>query len=444
MAPNPAPDQLLKTLYQRLAYVPLKPGDPFYEPLYEKRGVEDPVALMQKNISFSDHESIQMFSGFRGAGKTTELFRLKADLERQGYVVLYGDALTYLNPAEEIDISNLLIVLAGTFSDALEEEGLPHFGKDSYWDRFTNYLTTTEVKLEEVGLKTGADLKLNLQTAPTFRQVLRTKLANHIGGLKKNVDRFFEDGIKALRAKRGESCAGVVFLFDQMEQIRGSLTNEQEVIHSVGRLFTQHLKLLGIPYLHLVYTVPPWLKFVLPNTVPIQILPSIRQWNKNPGRTPYAEGQKILQSLVHRRFGAAEFNQVFGARGSHHSQADRLIAVCGGHFRDLLLLLRETVLRVETLPVTPEVIDNAITAVRSNFLPIAIDDAKWLDRIGRDRDPALQTTDKKDVNRLTRFLDTHFVLFFTNGEEWYDVHPLIRDEVRKIVEREAAQAPAAP
>jgi len=107
-------------------------------------------------------------------------------------------------------------------------------------------------------------------------------------------------------------------------------------------------------------------------------------------------------------------------------------------------LLRETVLRVETLPVTPEVIDNAITAVRSNFLPIAIDDAKWLDRIGRDRDPALQTTDKKDVNRLTRFLDTHFVLFFTNGEEWYDVHPLIRDEVRKIVEREAAQAPAAP
>ena len=236
----------------------------------------------------------------------------------------------------------------------------------------------------------------------------------------------------------------MVFLFDQMEQIRGSLTNEQEVIHSVGRLFTQHLKLLGIPYLHLVYTVPPWLKFVLPNTVPIQILPSIRQWNKNPGRTPYAEGQKILQSLVHRRFGAAEFNQFFGARGSHHSQADRLIAVCGGHFRDLLLLLRETVLRVETLPVTPEVIDNAITAVRSNFLPIAIDDAKWLDRIGRDRDPALQTTDKKDVNRLTRFLDTHFVLFFTNGEEWYDVHPLIRDEVRKIVEREAAQAPAAP
>ena len=439
-----APDQLLKKLYQQRQYLPLEPGDPYYEPLYEKHGVEDPVALMQKNIKLSDNESIQMFSGFRGSGKTTELFRLKADLEQQGYVVLYGDALKYLNPAQEIDISDFLIVLAGTFSDALEDEGLDDFARDSYWDRFTNYLTTTDVKLEEVGLKTGADLKLNLKTAPTFRQMLREKLANHIGGLKRNVDRFFEDGVKALQARRGQTFAGVVFLFDQMEQVRGSLANEQEVIHSVERLFSQHLKLLEIPYLHLVYTVPPWLKFVLPNTVRIQILPSIRQWNNDVSRTEYPHGRQTLRSLIHRRFGPAEFNQFFGGQGSHHPQADRLIDSCGGHFRDLLLLLRETVLRVQTFPVTPEVIDNAIVAVRSNFLPIAIEDAKWLDRIGRDRDTALQTTDKNDVSRLTRFLDTHFVLFFTNGEEWYDLHPLIRDEVKKIVGREAAQTSAVP
>jgi len=33
------------------------------------------------------------------------------------------------------------------------------------------------------------------------------------------------------------------------------------------------------------------------------------------------------------------------------------------------------------------------------------------------------------VGRLSRFLDTHLVLYLTNGEDWYDVHPLIRDEV---------------
>jgi hypothetical protein len=443
MALNSEQRKMLKSLYQRLEDKPLKPGDAFYEPIYGRPGIDDPVALMRKNIEFSETESVQMFSGFRGSGKTTELFRLKKDLEAQGYVVLYGDALNYLNPAQAIDISDLLIVLAGTFSDALEKGGLAKIGTDTYWNRLVNYLTTTKVELGDVGLKGGAEFKLSLQTAPTFRQLLQDKLATRIGELKRSVDRFFEDGIKAIRAKRGEDVPGMVFLFDQLEQIRGSLTNEQSVIHSVERLFSQHLKLLEIPYLHIVYTVPPWLKFILPVIVRIDILPSVRQWNNDPQRTEYPDGWKALRSLVHRRFGKADFAAFFGGPGPRHPLADRLIAVCGGHFRDLLLLLREAVLRVQSLPVTPEVIQSAITAITSNFLPIAIDDAKWLAQIERLRGPALPTTGEKDVNRLTRFLDTHFVLYFANGMEWYDIHPLIREEVAAIVQREAAKPPAA-
>jgi hypothetical protein len=435
--------QFLKGLYQRLADKPLEPGDKFYEPIYGHPGCEDPVALMGLHIEWSDTESIQMFSGFRGSGKTTELFRLKKTLENKGYVVLYGDALEYLNPAQEIDISDLLIALAGTFSDALESEDLAAIGKDGYWTRFVHYLTTTKVELDEVGLKAGADLKLKLKTTPTFRQMLREKLENRIGEIKQNVDGFFEEGVKALRSKRGDQFPGVVFLFDQMEQIRGTLSNEQSVIHSVERLFSQHKKLLEIPYMHMVYTVPPWLKFVLPNIARIEMLPSVRQWENDTIRTPYENGWKALRSLMHRRFGAHEFERFFGDKGPRHDLADRLIAVCGGHFRDLLSLLREAVLRAQSLPVSKDVIANAITSVRSNFLPIAIEDARWLDQIDRVRGSALPTTGERDVNRLTRFLDTHFVLYFTNGTEWYDIHPLIRDEVAAIVKREAGQTPPA-
>ena len=89
------PDQchFLKGLYQRLADKPLQPGDQFYEPIYGPPGCEDPVALMSQHIAWSAPESLQMFSGFRGCGKTTELLRLKQNLGDQGYVVLYGDAL---------------------------------------------------------------------------------------------------------------------------------------------------------------------------------------------------------------------------------------------------------------------------------------------------------------------------------------------------------------
>jgi hypothetical protein len=300
-------------------------------------------------------------------------------------------------------------------------------------------LVTTKVELGEIGLQAGADLKLNLETSPTFRQLLRQKLANRIGEIKRDVDRFFEDGVKAIQTKHGAKVPGVVFLFDQMEQIRGMLSNEQSVIDSVARLFAQHLKRLEIPYLHMVYTVPPWLKFVLPNAVQIQMLPSIRQWNNDTKRSEYKPGWKALRSLVHRRFSDGDFQKFFGAKGPQHDRADELIAVCGGHFRDLLILLREAVRRTPHLPVTEDAIVNAITAVRGNYLPIAIDDAKWLNEIEHVRDTVLPNTSPANVNRLTRFLDTHFVLYFTNGKEWYDIHPLIRDEVAEIVKRDAAR-----
>ncbi len=95
MPTSPDHQPFLKGLYQRLNDRSLAPGDPLYEPIYDKAGPEDPVALMRKHIEWSETDSIQMFSGFRGSGKTTELLRLKKDLESQGYVVLYGDALEY-------------------------------------------------------------------------------------------------------------------------------------------------------------------------------------------------------------------------------------------------------------------------------------------------------------------------------------------------------------
>ena len=44
----------------------------------------------------------------------------------------------------------------------------------------------------------------------------------------------------------------------------------------------------------------------------------------------------------------------------------------------------------------------------------------------------------------THFLDTHCVTIHSNGTEWYDVHPIIRDEVKEIVKREQAAPEVAP
>jgi hypothetical protein len=427
--------RFLKGLYAKLQDRPLEPDDPLYQPVYQHEGCDDPIEELARRIQYADVESLSLFSGFRGSGKTTELYRLRRRLLDEGATVLYADALEYIDPATPVEIADLLITLAGAFSDALAAQAFD-ISSDSYWSRLRNWLTRTDVAAKELGLKagaegTGVDLKLEFRSTPTFRQKLSKHLQSRVGELRKEVETFFEDGVKAVRRQNGDD-ARIVFLFDSLEQIRGSLSNERDVTRSVEVLFSTHLKLLEIPYVHVLYTVPPWLKFVLPGT-DIIVLPCLRLWEKDAPRSDCGAGIAAMHSLVERRFSAEGLRRFFGADAS--TRVGRLIGLCGGHFRDLLLLLRETVLRADALPVSETILDRAVIRVRSNFLPISVEDAKWLAEIERERATVLKSVEPEEINRLTRFLDTHIVLYLKNGDEWYDVHPLVRDEVKLIVSR---------
>jgi hypothetical protein len=456
MALTTSDKELLKGIYRKVKDQPLKPGTPeferFYQPIYEIPGKEDPVDFLQKAIQFSEYESLQLFSGFRGSGKTTELFRLKRRLEEEGYVVLYVDALSYISPSDEIDISDLLIVLAGAFSDALDEwaarlEKPVKLTQETYWERIKNFLTTTTFELTEAGvslggetpagqvlgsLKGGLDLKLAIKESPTFRQNLQKLMANRIGELRASVTKFFEDGVKAVKEVWGDD-KQVVYIFDSLEQLRGALTNEEGVLRSVERVFANHLNLLRLPYIHAIYTVPPWLQFVMQGS-DIYLLPCIRLWNNDAERTHYEPGWDAVRALVLKRIGQEGCERLFGCNlEKPFTSTDDLIAVCGGHFRDLLRLLGDIVRRTDALPVTPDVLKSAVMSLRDDYSPIAIEDALWLAKIAEHRTPMLPDTKSQTVSRLTRFLDTHVVLYLTNGVKWFDIHPLVRDEVAKLV-----------
>lgn len=445
---------LLKDIYNRLdENKALKPEDAnyaeLYQPVYSHPGCEDPVELMHQHISFSEVESIQLFSGFRGSGKSTELFRLKKRLEEEGYVVLYADSLDYVSQSDEIDIGSLLTVIAGALSDSLEEK----FGVDSvhesFWRRFTHYLTTTTVEISQISvkaeaanplpellgeLKGGIDVKANLKDNPSFRQKVNQVLLKRLGALKEEVDDFVSKSVAAIQGKRGKGTR-VVFLFDSLEQVRGDAYTEEAVTRSFGAVFSKHYpKMLRLPYLHVVYTVPPWLQFSSPNTARTLMVPCVRQWNNDADRTVCDEGFAALHSLAARRFGKGGYARVFGASSDEpHPNARKIIAACGGHFKDLLYMFRQVLLRAKELPVSEDIVGAAISDMRGHLLPIAVEDAHWLKKIGDLRDVALPTAKPEDVQRLTRFLDNHFVLYLKNGSAWYDIHPLIREEVARIV-----------
>lgn len=443
--PQDTDTTFLRDFYRALVDRPLEPDEAWYVDLYtDALAPADPVEQLATCIEWSDLESAQLFSGFRGTGKSTELRRLRARLQRDPrYKVVLCDMLHYLNLSTPVDISDFLISVAGAFSDALADNPdlLGHDpSHEGYWTRFVSFLKNTEVTLEGVGQDVpvvGAGLKANLRQDLTFRQRLRERMSGHLGALVEDVRAFMRDCVRKLRARHGPETR-VVLLLDSVEQIRGtSIRNAEAVYASVEALFTHHAESLQFEELHVVYTVPPWLKIRSPGIAGAysgsQLLPCVRVRQRNGA--PWQPGLDALERVIGKR---GDWERLLG----HRETLDHLLLSSGGYLRDLFRLLQAAMRRARggPLPLGDTPLTYALDEVRNGYLPITREDAAWLHRVGSSNDPGLAVHHVRDgeahnLYNLSRFFDTHLVLCYRNGAEWYDVHPLLREEVARQAAR---------
>lgn len=425
-------EDYLRGFYRALGERVLEPDDPFYHRVYADRDLSsmDPIARIRRGIDWSDGQSVQIFSGFRGTGKSTELRRLRAELKASGYEVVLVDIEQRVNLSTPIDVSDFLIVLAGSVSDAVT--GL--LGKDpldeGYWTRAVNFFTRTKVDLTGLDLKVGgksasAQLKMALQHNPTFRQVLQSRLEGHLATLTEDVRAFLAEIVAAVSAARDGS--QLVIIVDSFEKIRGTSLNAEAVEASVESLFFTHADKLRFDGLHLVYSAPPWVKIKL-GSAPQSfdgsyLIPCLKV--QDIQELPFQAGLDAVEAIVRRR---GDWRRLLANRAT----LDRLVRMSGGHLRDLFRMLRSCLQQAvdEQLPVSDRIVDAAISEVRGMYLPLSIEDAVWLERVRVTHQPALEHNEK--LHELARFFYTHMVLCYRNGEEWYDVHPLIAEQVEHL------------
>lgn len=458
-------EQFLGDFFRAVTDRPLEFKDhqrsPYYVPLYEDPHLapHDPVGLLARAIQWTPGESVQLLSGFRGCGKSTELRRLQAHLRDKGYKVVLCDIEDYIGLSQPVDISDFLMAVAGAFGDGLLEEGYLEGdpAKEGYWARLTHFLKRTEVQLSDVSLggelggsaklddqnqataKLSAAVKLSLKTDPSFRQKLQKAMAGHLGTLVSDVRSYIEGCVKKVKARHGQE-AEVVLLVDSMEHIRGTSTNAAAVQSSVETLFASHSDKLHLPYLHVVYTVPPYLKVLYPNIgslyAPggVQVLPSLKL-RERKGPQAFEAGLDLFARVIAAR---GDWRRLLGP---DRKLLDGLSYYSGGQLRDFLRLFAEILRRAYRVPVPEETVTAAVRQIQSEFLPLAEADVLWLRRIAETQEPALP--DQARLPDLARFLDTHLVLCYRNGEEWYDVHPLVADVVKEQAEAIAKRAAAA-
>jgi energy-coupling factor transporter ATP-binding protein EcfA2 len=414
--------------------VPLEPSDKFYVPIFENKPEKDPILSLKRRIEFEDSESVNLLTGFRGNGKSTQLRRLKVLLEQAGCKVFLINMLDVMLMTKPMELSDLLLSMMAAFSEALKHEAGLDVVRRGYWER-TKAVLTSNVVSDGITFNAGteelsAEMGLRLQRDMAFKEKIQEHLRGHLTTLVNSARKFVSEVVVTLRKQSHNSDLKIVLLVDSLEQIRGYYGNSVEVQQSVSETLSGQAHNLVFPLLHVVYTIPPYLSTLAPNLSksfggnPITCWPNIHVRTKDG--QPDASGISIMRLIIDKRFGG--WTHYFD-----EEHIKRLAKSSGGDLRDFFRLIREGVIALsnnDAGKVTEEIIQRLERQLLNESLPIANDDARWLARIHQEKNASIESIN--EVPRLARFQDSNLIMNYQNGEPWCDIHPLIIEEVTKL------------
>jgi len=428
---------ILKTSYNRCDFeTPLEWNDPRRVDFNERglRGRTPVIDEIQMRIEASAGPAYELFSGFRGTGKSTELLALKQRLQEQGFKVIYIDSFEYLNLTVPVNISDVLVTVAAGFDEYLEQHDLSL--ERPFWRRTLDFLRKTEVEVDEVsvGIKGIAEFKGRLRQDFPFRRRLAEQVEKRLPEFAQDCRSFIDEAIAKLKqAQRGNE--GIVLIFDSLEKLRaGAADRIEEVRHSIETVFNERWEFLQIPC-HAVYTVPAWLKFTpaapsLANRG-FSLLPTCKVWDSESG-AEYGRGIEAMVEVLRRR---APLDDLFENGGGEPLR--ELARVTGGYPRDLLRMMRDVIIRLlgllrkgsVRLPVPKavlrEIVDELVQEHADQYAYALLEEYKPLvRRIGEQRQ--ITGLRREDLSALADLFDHHFIFGYRNGREWFDLHPLLR------------------
>ncbi len=380
-------------------------------------------------------QSCQLFSGFRGTGKSTELWGLAHQLEETGHIVLLVEAGDYHSLSEELHIVDFLVMTATAFGDATGER----LGKDvftaGYGKRFTDFLQR-EIEVTEAKLRLGiADVKAGIKYEDPFWYRARQALRRSLKQLQAQTHGFVADCAKRLK-KANPGTRGVVFILDSLEKIDPPFGKFEVVMDSVLRVLSRHHRMLKLPDCHSIFTVPPYVELISTELREhyegfCNLLPAIKVRERGMTVRRYDPGIDAMVALVERRI---PVDRVFG---QHRQRLARLAEYSGGHVRTMIAMLQDLLFQVRRngVPVSDEDVHNVIQPYRerAEMKVGGTPGALILDAVLRGGKIAELAAEHQAT--IARFMNAHLVLCYRNGEGWYDVHPLVRDFVIDLATR---------
>lgn len=378
-----------------------------------------------------------LFSGLRGAGKTTELNRLIAELREAGVAAYYCDASTYLNLNDpKLSLAELLMATLAGLADAVRQDLGSNFLGDSIWQR-TKRLLKSNVEIKPA-LKVGADgaeieVEATLQENPDFRKQLiafaRDSAAFYVEAVK------FADEVAGLIRQRTHS-EKIVLVVDSLERLSAPTGDEADLFDSLKQVFFNDPQKLRFPGFSVVYSAPPYLHAVLPSVgggfSQSVSLPNFKVMKRPeagavPAQNP--EGLALMVNIIDRRL--PDWHKVITQPVLEH-----LAWMAGGNVRRFFSLVRtvarKAALARSVLPIhdisAGGPVAHAVSEAAQPLQWLNAEDRRWLKLFMNDSQNAAKDIGdlRQDLPSIMRLFDHSLVLDYRNGEVWYQVPPLVR------------------
>ncbi len=423
---------LLTNLYNAFnPHEPLPAGDLNYVDCQDVRGDADILEELGNRIQRANQNTYQLYSGHRGAGKSTELRRLKQYLENRGFFVVLFEADEEDIDSEDAQYTDILLACTRRLLKDLRNIANPRPILDWLQDRWEDVkdLALTEVKFDtlsvEAQLSQFAKLTANLRAVPQLRQQIRDKINPHTVTLIKVLNDFLNDAKRNL-PNGYRKLAIIVDNLDRMVLVKDgeNRTNYEEIF--LDR--SEQLKALDC---HVIYTVPISMVYSARATDlrdiygDCLILPMVMV--KTPTGDIYDPGLKKVKEVIRKRvrqFAPELFleNQIF----DNQQTLDKLCLMSGGHVRNLLLLTQDAIGRTDELPITENKVRRAITQAKDTYHR-AVENNQWSLLAEVSRSKRIINDDQYRSLMYNRcLLEYRYIDNDGEMQRWYDIHPLIQ------------------
>ncbi len=145
----------LREAYNNFYVEPLKEDQEFADFYVERPGTISPMADLKDRIELAVRKEKYLFLGFRGSGKSTELHRLEAALDKNRFLVVNYSIREDLN-LSDFDFRDFFVSMALKVYDIARVEGIalhPDIEKD--FQDFTKQITNSNRRGDVTGQRSA-------------------------------------------------------------------------------------------------------------------------------------------------------------------------------------------------------------------------------------------------------------------------------------------------